>query len=273
MTTYTFNEEQTGTLTGVIRDDLGGLLGSSDLTTLTLTITDQITSGIINSRFRQDILNTNDVTIDLTGNFSWSIQEEDNVIVGVTAVPGTVERHEVLIEWTWGSSKYSNELYYFDVTQSSIIGTVSTNFYGTVLAATSYFTNRTNSTAWTDATNAQRVTALIEATQLIDNLNFKDDKTVSTQYLEFPRGGDTVVPTNIQNASYELALRILDGFDPDNEMESLRSSSQSYDGIRESYHSGVFPEWTMAGIISARAWRLLKPFLRDPRILTISRES
>ena len=88
MTTYTFNETQSGVLTGVIRDDLGAALGSGDLSTLTLTITDQVTNEIINNRYRQDILNDNDATIDISGNLSWSIQADDNIIVGITAVPG-----------------------------------------------------------------------------------------------------------------------------------------------------------------------------------------
>lgn len=272
-TIYEFEEQQTGTFTGVLKDEFGGSIGSSDVTSLTLTITDQITKTIINNRFRQTVLNDNNVTLDNAGNLSWSIQALDNIIVGEEAVPGTVERHEVLFEWTWGASKYSNELYYFDITQLSEIGDSGGNIYGTVLDATNYFTNRLNSTAWTNASNSERVAALIEAARLIDNLNFKGDKTVSGQYLEFPRGGDTVVPRNIMYASYELAIKLLDGFDPDNEMESLRSESQQYDGVRESYQRGVFPEWTMAGIISARAWRLLKPYLRDPKILTMTRES
>lgn len=272
-TIYEFEEQQTGTFTGILKDDFGNSIGSNDVLTLTLTITDQLTKTVINDRLNQDVLNANNVTLDIYGNLSWTIQALDNIIVGSEFVPGTVERHEVLFEWTWGSSKYSNELYYFDVTQLSEIGDNNGNIYGTILDATNYFTYRLNSSAWTDASNSERLAAMMEATRLIDNLNFKGDKTDEDQYLEFPRGGDVAVPTNIMYATYELANRLLDGFDPDNEAELLRSESQQYENVRESYQRGVFPEWTVAGIISARAWRYLKPFLRDPRILTISREN
>jgi hypothetical protein len=272
-TTYSFTEEQTGTLTGIIQDDAGNPLGAADLDSLTLTLTDQITSEVINSRLRQDVLNTNDVTLDSLGNLSWSIQTDDNIIVSEISVPGTIERHEILFEWRWDTVKYSNTLYYFDVIQVNEIGSVGGTIYGTVLGATAYFATRLNSLAWTNATNADRVSALTEATRLIDNLNYKGDKTSTTQALEFPRGGDILVPTNIQYAAYELAIRLLDGYDPDMEIEGLRLASNDYDSVHGAYHRGVQPEWVMAGIISPRAWFLLKPYLRDPRILVISREN
>lgn len=272
-TAYDFTEQQTGTFSAILKDELGGAIGSSDLLTLTLTITDLNTREVINSRFKQNILNDNDVTLDTLGNLAWAIQPEDNVIVNASSSPGTIERHEVLFEWTWGTSKYSSEIFYFDVTQTSEIGDVGGTIYGTVLDATNYFSKRLNSLAWANATNEDRVAALTEATRLIDNLNFKGDKTDVDQYLEFPRDGDTSIPYNIKFATYELAWKLLDGGDPDIEIELLRSESEQYGNVRETYQRGVFPEWIVAGIISARAWQLLKPYLRDPRILKISRES
>jgi hypothetical protein len=272
-TSYSFNEEQSGTFTGVLLDNLGSPMGSADISTFTITITDLNTREVINGRFKQNALNANDITLDTQGNVTWNIQPEDNIIVNESSSPGTIERHEVLLEWTWGTSKYSSEIYYFDVTQTSEIGDVGGTIYGTILDASSYFSTRLNSTAWLDATNSDRIAALTEATRLIDNLNFKGEKADSDQYLEFPRDDDTLVPTNVKFAAYELAWKLLDGSDPDYEMEMLRSESEQYGGVRETYQRGVFPEWIAAGIVSARAWQLLKPYLRDPRILTISRES
>lgn len=272
-TAYTFDEGQTGTLSGVLRDEFDNPIGSNDLLTLTLSIIDSVTQTVINSRYRQDALNANDVTLDALGNLVWSIQTEDNIIVSSESIPGTVERHEVLFEWTWGTSKYSNELYYFDVTQISIIDDVGGNIYGTVLGADTYFNQRLNSDAWTAATNSEKVASLVEATRLIDRLNYRGNKTSSTQYLEFPRDDDTVVPDPIIYGTYELAIKLLEQFDPDIEAESLRAIDQTYAGVKQSYNPNVFPEWTMAGIISARAWRLIRPYLRDPYLLTLNRES
>lgn len=272
-TTYEFTEQQTGTFTGVIQDGDGNPIGSNDLTTLTLTITNQADSTVINSRDAQNVLNANDVTLDVSGNLSWDIQAEDNIIVNDEIVPGTVERHEVLFEWTWGAGKSSSELYYFDVTQVDQIDTSADYIYGSIASGTLYFSKRSGMKAWDDATDTERLEALLDATRSIDRLNFKGDKTESTQNLEFPRGGDTNVPTNIEYATYEIANRLLDGVDIDMELELHNSSSVSHEGVRETYHRNSFPEWMAAGIISARAWLLIKPYLRDPRILTITRES
>ena len=122
-------------------------------------------------------------------------------------------------------------------------------------------------------TKDEKTAALTEATRAINQLNFKGDKTDSTQYLEFPRGGDTTIPATITNACYEIAWKLLTGVDVDYEMELLRHSGISYEGIRETYHRGVVPEWLASGIVSARAWLLLRPYLRDPKVLTFTRES
>jgi hypothetical protein len=145
--------------------------------------------------------------------------------------------------------------------------------YSTIDDADDYFETRLNTGAWDDATDANKTAALTEATQQIDNLNFKGSKTVATQDLEFPRGSDTEVPEQIKWATYEIALQLLNDVDLEYEIGSLRAETQSYEGVRESYHRGVMPEYLLAGIISAKAWLYLKPYLRDGFSLKISRES
>ena len=106
---------------------------------------------------------------------------------------------------------------------------------------------------------------------MIDNLNFRGKKNSSTQLLQFPRGTDTVVPTDIKIACYEIALRLLDGFDPDFEAENLGSINQGIAGLRDTYDRSFVLDHLRAGIPSPRAWALLKPYLVDPQTILLSR--
>jgi hypothetical protein len=126
------------------------------------------------------------------------------------------------------------------------------DYYGTLAQANEYFNNRLHEQAWYDAPAADRPKALIKATQIIDNLNYKGEKAavVAVMYdsdwneldatdeeirdanlaqpLEFPRGDDTAVPDEILIACWEVAYALLDGVDPDLDVENLGVSSQGY---------------------------------------------
>jgi hypothetical protein len=145
--------------------------------------------------------------------------------------------------------------------------------YTTIDDADTYFETRLNTDAWDNAYDVEKTAALTQATRQIDNLNFKGDKTDATQELEFPRGGDTEVPDQIVWATCEIALQLLNDVDIEYEIGSLRAETQSYEGVRESYNRGVMPEYLLAGILSAKAWLYLKPYLRDGKTFTISRGS
>src|SRR5690606_14958372 len=101
-----------------------------------------------------------------------------------------------------------------------------------------------------------RPKALIAATLIIDTLAFKGRKhsvytllqsnpnaTVeqvrqaeASQMLEFPRGSDTEVPDAIRVACYEIAYSLLDGKDPEIELENLGISSQGISSVRTTYN-------------------------------------
>ncbi len=99
-----FNDEIAEKTTVVIDGDLtnesGGPLGSGDLATLTLTLYDRASGSIINSRSAQDVLNANQVTVDGSGNFQFSMNPADNPILDDTL---DVETHVALFEWTWSA--------------------------------------------------------------------------------------------------------------------------------------------------------------------------
>ena len=145
--------------------------------------------------------------------------------------------------------------------------------YISVVDADTYFDERLNSDAWEDATTADKTKALITSTRMIDRLNFRGNKTVATQSEQFPRGEDTEVPDDIKYACCEIAIALLDGVDPELEFENLDMVSQGYANVRSTYNRSSKPEHLIAGIMSIIAWRYLKPYLRDPTYLDISRVS
>jgi len=79
------------------------------LDSLTLTLYDEATGTIINSRNKQDVLNANGVTVNLSGpdvgEVAWQPDSADMKIV--TLNTRSPERHIALWEWTWtGGSRY-----------------------------------------------------------------------------------------------------------------------------------------------------------------------
>lgn len=145
------------------------------------------------------------------------------------------------------------------------------NSYGTLVAANLYFDNRLRSVFWKRAVNSEKTAALMEATRMIDRFNFVGVKAGSTQTKQFPRGDDTVVPLQIEQACYEIALKLLEGFDPEMELASLGDESHSLGGVRTTYNRTFIPEHINAGIPSSNAWGNLKPYLRDPNIFELCR--
>ena len=183
---------------------------------------------------------------------------------------------------------------------------ISTTHYGDLTEANAYFAMRLHESAWTDASLAERPKALWAATQIIDTLNYKGFKNSvylllqqyklsdiptaiadyasptieeimiaeSSQELEFPRGADTEVPEAIRRACYEIAHTLLDGKDPELELENLGIVSQGYSSVRTTFSRTHVPvEHIVNGVPSATAWRLLVPFLRDDDAIRVSRVS
>lgn len=166
---------------------------------------------------------------------------------------------------------------------------ISNSYYGTIAEASAYFASRLHEPAWEEATPSQREASLIEAREIIDSLAYKGSKATvyalpsdaedidiraaeAAQVLEFPRGEDTVVPDDIKQAEFEIANALLDGVDIQMEIEALGVSSQGLESVRTTYSRGHQPvEHIVNGVPSFRAWRLLRPFLRDEDSLRIIR--
>lgn len=91
-------EGATAVISTTIRDLEGAALGSADLDTLTLTLWDEATQGIINDRDDQDVLNTNGGTLDADGAFELRLDPDDTVVVNDFL---RLEWHEAILTWTW----------------------------------------------------------------------------------------------------------------------------------------------------------------------------
>lgn len=146
-------------------------------------------------------------------------------------------------------------------------------FYGTLEKADNYFASMLEGQLWTFSDRLRRLQALTSATKRIDRLNFVGDKASADQPLQFPRGTDTLVPVDIEQATYELALALLKGVDPDTERDNLSAIVQAYGGLRSEFDRSSVPAYTAAGIPSATAWALLLPYLMPRREMVTRRVS
>jgi hypothetical protein len=96
------NERSTATYTATLKDSASVVIPLASLTTLTLTLKDDATDTVLNSRNAQNVLNTNNVTFHATsGLLTWSIQSADNAIAS-TRKDGH-ERHTATFEFTYNS--------------------------------------------------------------------------------------------------------------------------------------------------------------------------
>ena len=190
---------------------------------------------------------------------------------------------------------------------------IDSTYYGTIDEANAYFAGRLHAIAWTSANSADWPKALLAASRIIDKLNYKGHKAAVwavlqkyqqtdwfpwywpyittdswpyvpsraeleaaelSQPLQFPRCSDTVVPEAIRQACYEIAYSLLDGRDPELELEAMAINHQAYGNVQTSYSRDQVPlEHIINGVPSIVAWRLIRPFLRPADEIKLSRVS
>ncbi len=159
-------------------------------------------------------------------------------------------------------------------------------YYGSVVEADLYFSQKLNTALWVNSLQPDKVKALKMATDAIDRLNYAGDKLDPAQLLQFPRRNDYVnsdstitstldanVPQDILSATYIIAYKFLDGWDADLEIDNLSTIQHKMNSSLSSYDRSRIPDYIRAGIPSASAWAYLRPYLRDPLTLTLSRTS
>lgn len=122
MRTQYLTESQSAQYSGILKDELGDPVPSTEIQTLTLTFYDYATGDIINGRDHQDALNANDVTMDDYGVVTWVITPEDTGFI----LPSTSAKRIALFEATWagGSRFFSWEVMFIiqDVKKLSLHG-------------------------------------------------------------------------------------------------------------------------------------------------------
>lgn len=91
-------EEATAFLTTVARDTDGVGIPAASLDALTVTLYDEESGDIINTRDQQSILNEQGGTVDGVGNVSLRLDPADTPILDDTL---THEWHIALFEWNW----------------------------------------------------------------------------------------------------------------------------------------------------------------------------
>ena len=98
----------------------------------------------------------------------------------------------------------------FDAT----IGGTSSNSYGTLEEADSYFEDRPEAAAW-NVLSANQEGWLIAATDRLEQLTYQGDRTTSTQALSWPRANvvvdgvlldDWEIPARLKRSQFTLAL-------------------------------------------------------------------
>ena len=82
------------------------------------------------------------------------------------------------------------------------------------------------------------------------------------------------MPEAIRISQYEIAYALLDGKDPELELENLAVNAMSYGAVKTNYERSQLPiEHIINMVPSSVAWRLLMPFLRDSDAFHLSRMS
>lgn len=75
--------------------------------------------------------------------------------------------------------------------------------------ANKIISKQTNSDNWNDADDEVKKMLLMQSSYAVDGaVKYKGTKTSSTQLLEFPRNGETIIPNNIKFAVALTAMKI-----------------------------------------------------------------
>ncbi len=103
-----YKERSTSKITATLEDSDGTAIAQSSLTTLTLTLYDEFSGTIINSKDGANVL----TSLDESGNLSLTLVPADMQIINTTRAD---EMHIALMRWTYPSSQGGNQEIAFKV--------------------------------------------------------------------------------------------------------------------------------------------------------------
>lgn len=136
--------------------------------------------------------------------------------------------------------------------------------------ADSYFAEAFFNDEWEDTDDNTKIRALKEATKRIDNLRFISVKASSDQENQFPRKGQAEVPEDVKKACCELALRFIQGINPEYELDGVRIVSSGISSVRSTQDPEFTPDWIVNGIPSHTAWVLLSKYIHSNQTLRMT---
>lgn len=111
-------EDSTYQVTGTFKDESDVAIAAASLTTVKMWLSDHLGT-VINARTAIDILNAGPGVVSSAGLLTLTLLPADNPIVG----SDTTERHLLVIEWTWASTKKSHENIFLMLVNDSEIPT------------------------------------------------------------------------------------------------------------------------------------------------------
>lgn len=97
----TVDQGESFNLLVTLRTPAGNIINASMVDTLTATLYNKDTSGIINSRNNINVKNANGGTVDGSGILTMRLDPADNVIISGSLAVGQLERHVIKFKFTW----------------------------------------------------------------------------------------------------------------------------------------------------------------------------
>jgi hypothetical protein len=138
--------------------------------------------------------------------------------------------------------------------------------YCDVAYAEAYFDARFKADMWNSASADDKLRALHTASNMIDALPLVLSKASTAQARAFPRSGyeDDGVPEEVQKATCEIALALLEGRTPRTMAAHSAVGSESQGQASTSYPRGKLAGYDGAfGLPSIEAAQLLAPWISD----------
>lgn len=135
-----------------------------------------------------------------------------------------------------------------------------------------YFEDHLWADSWLDLNRLKKLWVSKEATLRLDALAFHSEKTLATQSKAFPRNGNTTIPTAVKSAHADICLKLSDGVIPEEEMDKLHVSRESYAGASTTFNTRSSGKpWIASGILSEDAWVKLVPYMLNSSAIEMVR--
>ena len=145
---------------------------------------------------------------------------------------------------------------------------ITLDAYVTLAEYKTYILNNFESDEYTDN---EITRSLNRATKILDRLNWLN--TANETDHAWPRYDESDIPDSIKEATILMAFDLLNGIDPDKEIESLNLTSAAYGSLRTSYTRDQIPAYILAGITSAKVWSYILPYLNENNQIKLQRVS